>query len=94
MNLDERIELLEQAQEKINEAVDLITEAVRDTGSEASADAYIIGHLSYWANGNNPYDHDTIPIRMRRSGMYRSLLRGDSNVIYIFDFRGGLWTNV
>ena len=60
LNKNERIEMLEDAQEKINEAIDLITEAVRDTDDEASAQAYIIAHLKNWANGENPYD-DHIP---------------------------------
>lgn len=52
----ERIELLEDAQDKINEAISLIREAVEETDLEQSAEAYIIGHLANWANGNNPYD--------------------------------------
>ena len=52
----ERIQLLEEAKEKINEAVSLIREALENTDFETSAEAYIIGHLDNWANGNNPYD--------------------------------------
>ena len=61
MEKEERIELLGQAQEKINEAIDLIRNAVGGTEQENSADAYIIGHLSGWANGDNPYDDTAIP---------------------------------
>lgn len=58
---EERIELLEQAQEKLREAIDLIREAVADTNQESSAEAYIIGHLENWAEGNNQYDTTAIP---------------------------------
>lgn len=57
----ERIEKLEMAQDLINQAIDLICDAVEDTSKERSADAYIIAHLDNWANGGNPYD-DTIPV--------------------------------
>ena len=56
MEIYDRIELLNNAKDKINEACDLIREAVEDTDFESSSEAYIIGHLSNWANGNNPYD--------------------------------------
>ena len=52
----ERMELLENAQDKINEAIELIREAVENTECEKSIEYYIIPHLSNWANGNNPYD--------------------------------------
>lgn len=53
---NERIELLREAQEKLFEVIELIEEAVDGTSCENSAQAYIIGHLSNWAEGNNPYD--------------------------------------
>jgi len=58
--MQDRIFELEEAQEKINEAIDIIRQAVRGTEHEASADVYIIAHLNNWANGGNPYD-ETIP---------------------------------
>jgi|SaaInlLV_10m_DNA_2_1039722.scaffolds.fasta_scaffold00468_26 hypothetical protein len=61
MKTQERKDLLNEASELINDAIGKIEEAVHDTGCESSADAYIIGHLSNWANGNNPHD-ETIPV--------------------------------
>jgi hypothetical protein len=56
----ERIEKLEQAQEKLNEAVRLIRLAVEDTNNERYCESYIIGHLKNWANGEHTLD-TTIP---------------------------------
>ena len=58
---DERTSMLNDAEEKINEAIELIAQAVDGTSLEASADAYIIGHLRGWAEGTNPYDATSIP---------------------------------
>ena len=60
LNKNERIEMLEDAQEKINEAIDLITNAVCGTNLAATVSAYTVAHLTNWANGENPYD-DHIP---------------------------------
>jgi hypothetical protein len=51
MDIQERQELLEQAQEKINEAIELIRVALEGTNQERGAEVYIIGHLDSWANG-------------------------------------------
>jgi hypothetical protein len=56
LNID-RVELLTEAQQKINEAIRLIREALEDTSEERSAEAYILGHLENWANGT--YSMDT-----------------------------------
>jgi len=56
----ERIADLESAQEKINEAVTLITKALDDTGAGRRAERYIIGHLDNWANGGASLD-ETLP---------------------------------
>jgi len=56
MEKNERIIALEEAQDLINQAIDLIHEAVADTDEARSADAYILAHLDNWANGNNQYD--------------------------------------
>jgi hypothetical protein len=56
-----KIDNLNEASEKIAEAIDLISEAVQDTPMERSANAYIIAHLSNWMDGHNPYD-ETIPV--------------------------------
>lgn len=57
---EDRIEQLEEAREKIEEAIQLIRDALRGTQQADSAEAYIIGHLQNWAEGDNPYD-ETIP---------------------------------
>lgn len=56
LSVEERVELLEDAQTKINEAIELIREAVYETSFENSSESYLIGHLDNWVNGNNPYD--------------------------------------
>ena len=61
MDNEERTELLEQAQNKINEAIELIEEALEGTHLSSEASAYIIAHLNGWANGDNPYDSTAIP---------------------------------
>jgi len=61
MDKHDRIEKLQEAQEKIEEAVSLIEDALRETDMADQADAYIIGHLNSWAHGDNPYDRTAIP---------------------------------
>jgi len=61
MHKSERVELLTNAQDLINEAIGLIEEAVSGTENDMSAQAYIIAHLNNWANGGNPCD-ETIPV--------------------------------
>ena len=56
----ERVENLESARELINEAIELIKDAVDGTEHEANVEAYTVAHLKNWANGGNPYD-TTIP---------------------------------
>jgi len=51
-----RIDQLEQAQDLIYQAIELIAMAVQDTGTERQAQAYTIAHLDNWASGGNPYD--------------------------------------
>ncbi len=45
MDLQERINLLIDAQEKLHEAKDLITEAVEDSSCEANTKAYLTDQL-------------------------------------------------
>ncbi len=62
MEKEEKIEMLVEAQEKIHHAVELIKEAMVETGQkEAACKAYIIPHLEKWADGDNPYDATAIP---------------------------------
>ena len=46
----ERIELLTEAQQKLNECIDLIKTALKGTSDERYADAYILGHLRNWVD--------------------------------------------
>jgi hypothetical protein len=48
MNLEERKELLFEAQEQLNLAIANIETALRGTSHEHHADAYILGHLRNW----------------------------------------------
>ena len=56
----DRIFMLEEAQEKINEGIDMIRQAVNGTEHDAHSEAYIIAHLENWANSDAGYD-ETIP---------------------------------
>lgn len=74
MRASERVVMLEEAQEKIGEAINLIKKAVDNTGQiERSCKAYIIAHLEGWAEGTNPYDDTAIPRiieRISEDGVY------------------------
>lgn len=61
MEKKDRLEALQQAEENLHEAIDLIDQAVSGTHLESSADVYILGHLRNWANGENQYDNTAIP---------------------------------
>jgi hypothetical protein len=56
-----RVNQLEEAKDKIGDAIDLIRRAVKGTDSENSCESYIIGHLKGWMNGDNPLDDTAIP---------------------------------
>jgi len=53
MTQNERIELLENAQDKLASAIDLIEIALRGTEHRDHAKAYIIPHLKSWLYGEN-----------------------------------------
>lgn len=59
MKKDERIQLVEEAAQKINEAINLLEEAVQGTPEESMTTAYTIGHLRTQIGQGNPYDHHT-----------------------------------
>ena len=61
MSKQERLEMLENAENLIFEDIELIRDAVEETESAAACERYILGHLDNWANGNNPYDDTAIP---------------------------------
>jgi hypothetical protein len=63
---EERIDMLNEAQRKLAEAIELIGCAVQGTEYEASADAYILGHLRAWMDGDNKYDTTSIPRLIER----------------------------
>ncbi len=54
---EEAIEMLEDAQWKMQEAETLILQALGNTPNEAHAKAYLLGHLSDMAS-NNPTDRN------------------------------------
>lgn len=56
MENTERIELLNEAERLIAEAIGNITTALKGTSQETEANAYIIGHLNSWIGNGNPYD--------------------------------------
>jgi hypothetical protein len=56
----ERIKLLEDAKDSINDAIENIRNAVINTELERNCSYYIIAHLDNWANDENGMD-ETIP---------------------------------
>ena len=66
MDKEDRIDALEQAQEKIEEAIDLIRSAVSGTEEENGAEAYVIPSLTMCAYdktqylGQQPYNCDEL----------------------------------
>ena len=56
-----RIEHLENAQNKIEQAITLIEEALKGTRHETEAQYYIIAHLKNWAKGEEFTLNTTIP---------------------------------
>jgi len=50
--IEERIELLDEAEEKLWEVIDLIRGAVKDTSEEGRAESYILPHLKSWINSS------------------------------------------
>jgi len=55
MTISERIEILQEAQDHLSQAIELISTALQDTEHERHADAYIIAHLSNWVDAQG-YD--------------------------------------
>ncbi len=58
---EKRIQELEMAADRIEEAMVHIAQAVEGTSDQRGAESYIIAHLRNWARGENPYDTTTIP---------------------------------
>jgi len=56
MNKNERLYLLDDAQCKLSEAIELIETALKGTKYEAHARAYILGHLKNWIDAHNSYN--------------------------------------
>ena len=71
MNVNYRIQLLEQAGDLIAEAISKIEEALDGTSEEAHARAYIIPHLSTWIGNGNSYNVDVYKYAesLRRGGI-------------------------
>jgi len=61
ISIQDRIDMLEEAQDLINQAIDQIQQAVKGTSVDRIVQAYTISHLDNWANGGNPHDM-TIPV--------------------------------
>lgn len=56
MSAEERIELLQEAQEKLNEVIGLVQEGLKGTSHERHAEAYLLGHLRNWLDSGNRFD--------------------------------------
>lgn len=55
MDTNERIALLEEAQELMQEAVEKVEQAIRGTGIERRAEAYTLARMKIIANPNHGY---------------------------------------
>jgi len=49
-NNEDRIEILEDALDKLNEVIDLVRQATRGTDEELRVDSYILPHLGTWVD--------------------------------------------
>jgi hypothetical protein len=54
--VEERVELLTEAQEKLNEAIALIEQGLIGTSHQRHAETYILGHLRNWIDSGNRFD--------------------------------------
>jgi hypothetical protein len=54
--MEERIELLTEAQEKLEEAIALVEQGLMGTSHQRHAEAYILGHLRNWVDSSNRFD--------------------------------------
>ena len=52
----ERIELLEEAQEKLGEVIGLVEEALKGSSHQRHAETYILSHLNNWLDSGNRFD--------------------------------------
>lgn len=56
MELYERVELLEQAENLISQAIENLEIALKGTSEFNHASSYIIPNLKTWIGNGNPYD--------------------------------------
>lgn len=74
MNVNYRIQLLEEAGDLIAEAIGKIDEALEGTSHHSHALGYIIPHLNTWIGNGNRYDTDVYK--------YIEYLKGDGDEEY------------
>ena len=55
MELKERIEMIEEAQEKMLDAIELVQKAVKNTENERNTEAYWISHAKILASDNHGF---------------------------------------
>jgi hypothetical protein len=55
MNMEDRIYAIEEAQEKLQEGLDMLKNALRGLPSERYYESYILAHLDIWINGGNSH---------------------------------------
>ncbi len=56
MDKFDRIDLLDEAKDELQSAIQKIRDAVRGTSLEGHANAYIIGHLRSWLDAAGTYN--------------------------------------
>lgn len=55
LTTDERIEMVQQAQELLHEVIELVQQAVAGTGAEKYTEAYLLAHLKIRAGSGHGY---------------------------------------
>lgn len=52
----ERIELLQEAQDKLGEVIEMVDQALKGTTHQRHAETYLLGHLNNWMDSGNRFD--------------------------------------
>lgn len=50
--IEDRVEMLQDAAQKLRECIELVDDALSGTGQESHADAYLVAHLQIWVGSD------------------------------------------
>jgi len=70
---EERIEMVEEAQEKLAEAIELIEKAVAGLDCESNVEAYLISHLKCFLNAEHGYMDKSLNLDKLKTKITREL---------------------